>query len=244
MNKLQDLILNQRFTKLAKTGPLLAGFMLRGLGSGANQLGYQKALREHGKALADRGIDPEDLPGKEGGSWVGAPMIGGALGGGLGYGLGSYLDGDNPEGSYRDTLMAAGIIAGGLPGLYKVYNDPSRVAKDLLEGKKTKETELMEIRDYIHDTLKENEGKAKSTEKTSSAFRDISLLRRLSGLEHRLARVADTQNRLTPMRRGISKTTDTATTANDARNEVESWDSNRTDSPDRRAILRYLSQRG
>ena len=156
MNKLEDTILTNGFVKVSKAAPLLMPFFLRGAALSASSLGHRKMIEEYGRQLADKGIDPFDLPGKKQDGWIDPTML-------YGMGLGLAAHGANTAGLFGDTFkddngysntpLYLGTALGGGIGAYKTYLDQRNIAKDFLANKKTEDTEYVKTRDYIRDTL-------------------------------------------------------------------------------------------
>lgn len=154
MKNLQSTVLEQGFVKISKAAPLLMPFFLRGAAVGASNLGHRRMIEEYGKQLADKGIDPFDLPGKKQDSWIDPTMMYG-----MGLGLSAHLADsyglfgkDLPE----DLPLYLGTGLGGAIGAYQTYKKQRDVAKDFLSNKKTPDTEYVKTRDYIRDTLEKN----------------------------------------------------------------------------------------
>ena len=154
MSLLQEKILGEGFVKISKAAPLLMPLFLRGAATGASSMGHRAMLEQYGRALADKGIDPMDLPGKRQDTWIDPTMMYG-----MGLGLSAHLAnqyglfGDSVEQKKSDAPLFLGTALGGAFGAYKTYKAQQELAKDVLSGKKTKDTEYVKTRDYIKDTL-------------------------------------------------------------------------------------------
>jgi len=163
LNKLEDTIITNGFVKVSRAAPLLMPFFLRGAAMSASNLGHRKMIEEYGRQLADKGIDPFDLPGKKQDGWIDPTML-------YGMGLGLAAHGANYAGLFGDTFMERpdkkeetlvhtntplylGTALGGAIGAYKTYLDQRNLAKDFLADKKTEDTDYVKTRDYIKDTL-------------------------------------------------------------------------------------------
>ena len=130
---------------------MLGLFISRGVGSGASSLGYERAMKMYGKRLANAGYDPENLPGKLGGSWIGYPTRYSLMGGALGAGLGAAL------GHSRNPLLLGGMALGSGLGAWKTHGLASETARDLLNKKVTEDTELIKTKKYVKRKLKKLE---------------------------------------------------------------------------------------
>ena len=149
MIPLKKKILDNGFTKIAKAGPILMPFILRGVADGASSLGNRAMLERYGKNLADIGIDPYDIPGKKQTSWIDPTMVYG-IGTGAAAQLLSSLYGDDTE---SFTPLYLGAALGGAYGDNKTYRKQLGIARDLLEGKSTEDTEYVKTKDYIRKKL-------------------------------------------------------------------------------------------
>ena len=163
MITLADTVLDSRFVKLSsKAAPLLMPLFLRGAAMGASRLGNDRMMLEYGKRLADKGIDPSDIHGKKQTTWIDPTMMYG-----MSLGLGAHLASqyfNPPKDPKADTNMMPlylGTALGGSIGAYKTYKEQANIARDLLKGKKTRDTDLVQTRDYIRDKLKELDKKKK-----------------------------------------------------------------------------------
>ena len=149
MDTLKRNILDQGFTKISRAAPLLMPFFLRGAAEGASRMGNRKMIERYGRRLADMGIDPYDLPGKKQTTWIDPTMIYG-----MGLGLGAHVlndyVGSDPE---SDVPLYLGTALGGAIGSKITYDKQLQIAKDLISGKKTPDTEYVKTKDYIRDTL-------------------------------------------------------------------------------------------
>jgi hypothetical protein len=149
VNPLKRKITDKGFVKLAKAAPFLMPFFLRGAAEGASRMGNRRMIEQYGRRLADMGIDPYDLPGKKQTTWIDPTMI---YGMGLGLGahtLNSYF-GSNTD---SDAPLFLGTALGGALGAKKTYDKQLQIAKDLIAGKKTEDTDYVKTKDYIRDTL-------------------------------------------------------------------------------------------
>ena len=161
MTSLKNKILDAGFVKISRAAPLLMPLFLRGAAEGASRLGNRNMIERYGRQLADMGIDPYDLPGKRATTWIDPTMM---YGMGLGLGahmlntqglLGGYFK-DN-ENKYTNTPLYLGTALGGLYGAYNTYKNQSQIAQDLIDKITTPDTEYVRTRDYIRDTLKEQD---------------------------------------------------------------------------------------
>lgn len=154
MKNLQSTVINRGFIKISKAAPLFMPFFLRGAAVGASNLGHRKMIEEYGRQLADKGIDPFDLPGKRQDSWIDPTMMYG-----MGLGLGAHVADsyglfgkDLPE----DLPLYLGTGIGGAIGAYQTYRNQIDLAKDILRNKRTPDTEYVKTRNYIKDKLEKN----------------------------------------------------------------------------------------
>lgn len=168
MFEVATVVLDARFKSLSsgmcktatKAAPLLMPLFLRGAAMGASRLGNEKMILEYGKQLADKGIDPYDLPGKRADTWIDPTMTYGMGLGLTAHVLNNYL-GKTQEQRGSALPLYAGTALGGLYGAYKTYKGQSDVARDVLKGVKTRDTDLVNAKDYIRDKLKELDKKKK-----------------------------------------------------------------------------------
>jgi len=169
MFEVATVVLNARFKSLSsgmcktatKAAPLLMPLFLRGAAMGASRLGNERMILDYGKQLADRGIDPYDLPGKRADTWIDPTMTYGMGLGLTAHVLNSYLGKKDEQGNLSSVPLYAGSALGGLYGAYKTYKGQSEVARDVLTGAKTRDTDLVNAKDYIRDKLKELDKKKK-----------------------------------------------------------------------------------
>jgi len=147
-------IIDQGFTKISRAAPLLMPLFLRGAAEGASRLGHRAMLESHGRQLADMGIDPFDLPGKRQTTWIDPTMMYG-----MGLGLGAHalnsagVFGDGKDQIDSNTPLYVGTALGGLYGAIQTYRKQRDLARDIVLGNKTEDTEYVKTRDYIKDTL-------------------------------------------------------------------------------------------
>ena len=151
MKPIEHTLLDRGFEKVSRAAPLLMPFFLRGAAVGASNLGHRKMIEQYGKQLADKGIDPFDLPGKKQDSWIDPTMMYG-----MGLGLSAHIA--DSYGLFGDKVPAdlplyLGTGLGGAFGAYQTYKKQRDLARDFISGKKTKDTEYVKTRDYIRDAL-------------------------------------------------------------------------------------------
>jgi hypothetical protein len=135
-------------------------FFLRGAAVGASNMGHRGMIEEYGRRLADKGIDPFDLPGRKQDTWIDPTMMYGMGLGLAAHAANSYgLFGDSAEQLDSNVPLYLGTALGGSIGAYKTYKAQRDLAKDFLSNKKTRETEYVKTRDYIRDTIEKQKKK-------------------------------------------------------------------------------------
>jgi hypothetical protein len=149
---------NKSKVSSGRAAPLLMPLFLRGAAEGASRLGHRAMLESHGRQLADMGIDPFDLPGKRQTTWIDPTMMYG-----MGLGIGAHAL--NSAGVFGNQYAESnvplyiGTALGGTYGAYQTYKKQRDLARDIVLGNKTEDTEYVKTRDYIKDTLERQKKK-------------------------------------------------------------------------------------